>query len=266
MEIVYLITAFVFGICFGSFCNVIIYRMPLGKSINFPASHCPKCSHQLKFYHNIPLFSWVFLRGSCAFCKEKISIRYPLVEFFAGILAILAICICEFDLFKAVFLGLTLILLLTLSIIDFKFHAVPEIPLMATLVFGIAYAWQDEIMANFSLNSPLFMALVFAGGITIIKSFVSAWINRKNTGEIQESMGDADTIIIALIGAFFGGALGLVCIFLAAVLQLVLHLILKNKSQEAPFIPALSLGILICLVFRAEILNLINAYLQTMGI
>ena len=79
-------------------------------------------------------------------------------------------------------------------------------------------------------------------------------------------MGDADTIVIAAIGALFGGALGFVCIFLAAILQLILHLILKHKSAEAPFIPALSLAILICLVFENEFLSLINAYLESLGI
>lgn len=264
-EIVYLITAFIFGICFGSFCNVLIYRMPLGKSLNFPASHCPKCSHPLKFYHNVPIFSWIFLKGSCAFCKEKISIQYPLIEFFSGILAVLAMWISDFDVFKAVFLGLVLILLLSLSLIDFKYHAVPEIPLIAVYVFAIITLWDSDLKANFSLNSPLCMSLLFAGGITILKSFISAWMNRKNTGEIQEAMGDADTIVIAVIGAFFGGTLGLVCIFLSAILQIILHFILRNKSEEAPFIPALSLSILICLIFKEQILDLVHAYFRMAG-
>ncbi|WP_298784120.1 prepilin peptidase, partial [uncultured Campylobacter sp.] len=86
LVIFFAVFAFVFGICVGSFSNVLIYRLPRNESINFPASHCPKCSHKLNFYHNIPLFSWLFLGGKCAFCKQKINLIYPLVELASGLL------------------------------------------------------------------------------------------------------------------------------------------------------------------------------------
>ena len=70
----------VIGLVFGSFLNVLIARIPNDENVAFPASHCPKCKTPLKFYHNIPLFSWIFLGGKCAFCKEKISLQYPVVE------------------------------------------------------------------------------------------------------------------------------------------------------------------------------------------
>lgn len=266
MEIIYAITFFIFGICFGSFCNVIIYRLPRGESVNFPASHCPKCSHTLKFYHNIPLFSWIFLRGRCAFCNEKISARYPIVELCGGILFMLSLYFCEFKLVNSVFLAIALVLLLALSFIDFEFHAVPEIPLMAIYFCALFSTYNGDLKAFFASNSPLVNSLIFAGAIVILKSCVSAWMSRKNTGEIAEAMGDADTIVIATIGALFGGALGVVCVFLGGVLQLILHLILRKKSDEAPFIPALSLSILVCLIFESEINELIKIYLEFAGI
>ncbi len=73
MEDCNIIVVFLFGISIGSFLNVIIHRVPKEESIVFPASHCPKCNESLKWYHNIPLFSWIFLRGKCAFCKENKS-------------------------------------------------------------------------------------------------------------------------------------------------------------------------------------------------
>ena len=78
--------AFIVGVAIGSFLNVVILRVPKGESISFPASHCPKCNNKLKFYHNIPLLSWIFLGGKCAYCKEKISLQYPLIEFLTSII------------------------------------------------------------------------------------------------------------------------------------------------------------------------------------
>ena len=70
----------IFGLCLGSFYNVVILRSLNGENLAFPASKCPKCQTPLKPWHNIPVFSYIFLRGKCAFCKEKISIQYPLIE------------------------------------------------------------------------------------------------------------------------------------------------------------------------------------------
>jgi hypothetical protein len=73
-----------FGACVGSFLNVVIYRLPLGKSLSLPPSHCPKCSHPIRWYDNVPVFGWLMLRGKCRDCKELISVRYPLVESVCG--------------------------------------------------------------------------------------------------------------------------------------------------------------------------------------
>jgi leader peptidase (prepilin peptidase)/N-methyltransferase len=78
------IIVFIFGIMIGSFLNVVIYRIPNGESIVFPASKCQSCQTALKWYHNIPIFSWIALGGKCGFCKEKISAQYPIVELLTG--------------------------------------------------------------------------------------------------------------------------------------------------------------------------------------
>ena len=80
---------FIIGICLGSFYNVVILRSLSGESIVYPPSKCPKCGQRLKPWHNIPILSYIFLKGKCAFCKEKISIQYPLVEFVTGLLFLL---------------------------------------------------------------------------------------------------------------------------------------------------------------------------------
>ncbi len=266
MELFWIGTFFVFGLCVGSFCNVLIYRMPRGESINFPASHCPKCAHPLKFYHNIPLFSWAFLRGRCAFCGEKISVRYPLVELSGGALGALALWLADFELTKAAFLGLALLLLLSLSLIDFEFHAVPEIPLLCVYFLALAFKFESVSEFFMSANSPLVVSLVFAGGITMIKSIASAWINRNRGGETLDSMGDADTIVIAAIGAILGGLMGVACVFIAGILQIILHIIMRKNSEEAPFIPALSLSLLLCLVLEPQIRGVLDAYFELVSV
>ena len=81
-----LLFVFILGAAIGSFLNVVIIRTPRDESVSFPASHCMSCNTPLRIWHNIPIFSWLFLRGKCAFCGEKISMQYPLVEVLSGLI------------------------------------------------------------------------------------------------------------------------------------------------------------------------------------
>jgi len=90
MQIFIYFIIFVFGIVFGSFYNVLGYRLPKKESIVFPSSHCPSCNHKLKFLDLIPILSYVILKGRCRYCKKKISIIYPLIELITGLLFILS--------------------------------------------------------------------------------------------------------------------------------------------------------------------------------
>jgi len=87
MQILFEIYSFLFGLLIGSFLNVVIYRLPLKKDLVFTRSNCPVCGHQLKWYHNIPLLSFIFLKGKCAFCSTRIPWRYPLVELMTGLIS-----------------------------------------------------------------------------------------------------------------------------------------------------------------------------------
>lgn len=77
------------GACLGSFLNVVLYRVPRGESIVWPGSHCPKCKHEIRPWHNLPVAGWLLLRGRCYDCREAISIKYPLIELAVGMLAVL---------------------------------------------------------------------------------------------------------------------------------------------------------------------------------
>ena len=229
-----------FGVAIGSFLNVLILRIPKEENIAFPASHCLTCQSTLKWYHNIPLFSWLFLRGKCAFCKQPISMQYPLVELSTAI--IFGICAQEPALKDAILFSLIFSLLLALSIIDLRYKAVPDslsLPALLLVVFtgDILLSMQD--------------ALLYAGGFALLRIVISFAMKK-------EAMGEADIIIAAIIGASLGTPLGLIAIYLSAIISLPAFLIVAKKGFELPFIPFLTLGLWITYLFDETFLFLIG--------
>ena len=222
-----------FGLLIGSFLNVLIIRIPKGESVVFPSSHCVHCGKNLKWYHNIPLFSWIFLRGQCAFCKGKISIQYPIIEFLSAIIFFLCY-IKNQDLLFSMISGGVFALLLALSVIDLRYKEVPDSLNLIALTLSIAT--NQNIIENFQ------NALLFAGGFTLLRFYVSYIIKK-------EAMGEADIMIAGIIGAMIGVKLGLVAIFLSAVLALPAFLIAGKKNYELPFIPFLALALFIVYIF-----------------
>jgi len=117
--------AFILGILIGSFLNVVILRIPKDESVVFGASHCTSCGEGLKAWHNIPLFSWIFLRGKCSYCKTKISIQYPIIELLSGLIFLLIAIKYGLSL-PVLFIVLSFFMLLALSAIDLKYKMVPD--------------------------------------------------------------------------------------------------------------------------------------------
>lgn len=241
---------FILGALIGSFLNVLIIRIPKDENVAFPASHCIKCNTPLKPWHNIPIFSWLFLKGKCAFCNEKISAQYPLVEFISALI------------FTAVFIkmGISLptlgiavafLMLLTLSIIDFYHKMVPDSLNLLALTLAIASAYSLGMALEHAVN-----ALLFAGGFSLLRFYISYIIK-------QEAMGEADIIIAATMGALLGVKLTLVAIFFSAVLALPAMMMLRNETDESkqvPFIPFLAMATWIVYIFDTPIMS----YLERM--
>ena len=232
----------ILGLCIGSFLNVVIIRLPKSQSVVMPASHCPKCKTPLHWYHNIPLLSWVFLRGKCSTCKNAISIQYPLIEASCGALFFYFATVLEP--ISAIAVGLTFSCLLALSLIDFRYKAVPDLLSLPTLLFALLSRPGLESIQD---------ALLFAGGFALLRILVSAWKKR-------EAMGEADIIIAAIIGAMLGGTLGLVAIYLSAIFALIGFVLVRKKDFELPFIPFLSLGLFWTYIFQEPLLKLVGAY------
>jgi leader peptidase (prepilin peptidase)/N-methyltransferase len=221
---------FLIGLAIGSFLNVLIYRVPLQKNIAYPASHCPMCGHKLKWRHNIPLFSWIFLNKKCAFCKQEISPVYPLVEFISGLLFVVMYLKLGLS-FNLLGASLAFSMLLALSVIDFKYFAIPDSLNLAAIGFALMQV---------GFIGAFYDALLLAGGFALLRFLLSYLIKK-------EAMGEGDIMIGATMGALLGLPNALFAIFLSALLALLPSIIAKDN--KVPFVPFLALATLIVYLF-----------------
>ena len=143
-KILFSCTSIFFGLIFGSFLNVVIYRLPNNQSVLTPRSFCPKCNKKLSWHENIPIYSWIKLKGRCSYCDTAISIKYPLTELATGILFFLSFNVIPKDIYfenfaLSLFFSWSLVLiLLSLSIIDYEFLWIPNSIIMIGFLFGLA--------------------------------------------------------------------------------------------------------------------------------
>ena len=232
-DILLTIFIFTFGIIMGSFLNVLIYRIPNNENIAFPASKCQSCQTELKWYHNVPIFSWLFLRGKCAFCKESIAMQYPLIEFLTGIIAVLLFLKLGLVWYLP-FVFLTFFLLLGLVMIDFKYMAVPD----SLNLLALAVA----IVGPNALDS-LQYALMAAGGLALLRYYLSYFLNK-------EAMGEGDIIVAGTMGALLGFPLFFYALFLSAILAMIPSLLAKDKA--VPFVPFLAIATFIAYLLDSQ--------------
>lgn len=240
---------FVTGLSIGSFLNVVILRTLSEESIVFPASKCPKCQTPLKWWHNIPVFSYIFLRGKCAFCKEPISIQYPIIELLTGI--IFTLLFMKFGLsFDTLFAWIFSTLLIVIAGTDMKEKVVYDVHTYTLIGFGLLYALIVTGTALFQvhaagtplefskyilLNNPLTMSIFGALlGAAILEIFARAGYLIAGT----RAFGEGDTFIAAGLGAMFGWRTLLVVLALSVIVQVVLFLpifirdLVKNKDWK----------------------------------
>ncbi|HEY0794728.1 MAG TPA: prepilin peptidase, partial [Acidisarcina sp.] len=222
---------------FGSFLNVCISRLPAGESVVRPPSRCPQCRHEISAIDNIPLLSWLLLRGRCRACNSRISLRYPAVEVVTAALFLLCFFTFGFSLIGA---GAAVLcfLLVGLAMMDAETMLLPDAFTVPGIVLGIIYAgmtgWTREpITAPFHLvDSPrtsavLMSALtgVAAAAFILLIRWIY-WLVRR-----QEGMGLGDVKLMALIGAWFGPAETFLVFFLAVVCGAIYGLVLIALSR-----------------------------------
>lgn len=218
-----LIAIFVFitGACIGSFLNVVALRGLSNESIIFPPSKCPKCNNRLNWYTNIPVISYCFLMGKCQFCKEHISLQYPIVELLNAILYTL--CFLNFGYtLKTLFLLPLISLFIVIAITDFKESVVIDIHTYIIMALGLIYSLFPQTEITFISS-----IIGLAAGFIIFEALARLGCIIAGT----RAFGEGDTLIAMGIGAFFGWKMLVITIFMSIIIQSLLTLpILFQKS------------------------------------
>ena len=206
--------AFIIGACIGSFLNVCIVRWPQERSVLRPRSRCPKCGNQLAWFENVPIVSWVALRGRCRCCDEGISVMYPIVELIVGIGWLLAVQAFGPS-FTALRIAVFGTVLLGVAMTDAKHYLIPDGFTLFGLIFALATAviafFRGETLIFASPYDALVGACTGAGMIAIV-----GWLGEVVTK--REAMGLGDVTLMAFVGAAVGPTRALVTIFLGATL------------------------------------------------
>jgi len=244
MFILYILV-FVFGLIIGSFLNVVIYRFPRNESIVYPPSHCTNCKSELKPYDLVPIVSYIFLRGRCRYCGNRISIRYPIVELLTGFIYLILFIYFGISI-KSLLYAFLASLLIVITFIDMEHKIIPNKVILIGLIAGAAFR---VLMFNYGLWDYI-VGFLIGGGVLLLISLLSG-------GE----MGGGDIKLMAMIGLFIGWKLTISTLFLAVVLGAIggIAMILfkiKTRKDYIPFGPYISIACLISILYGYDLLNM----------
>lgn len=239
----------IYGLIIGSFLNVCIYRIPRGESIAWPGSHCPTCNHSLSWYDNIPLFSYLVLKGKCRYCKAHISAQYPVVESLNALLYIIMYLRYGFGV-DFIFYSLMSSVLLAIIFIDFKEMIIPDSLVLSIVVFTIIYKIVNYFVYGLSLD--LFgsiLGMLIAGGLFLTIVLLS-----------RGGMGGGDVTLIGALGFVLGVKYILLNIFLSFILGAIISVFLlaakiKTRKDPIPFGPFIALGFFMTSLVGQSIIN-----------
>lgn len=242
LEIFLYIVVFIYGLLIGSFLNVLIYRIPKKENIAVVRSHCMKCNYQLKWYDLVPLFSWLFLRGKCRKCGEKISVQYPLIEATNGLLYLLVFY--KFGLsIESLLYCLLFSALLALSVIDFRTYEIPVGFNYFILILGLVRLvtdygnWSNYVIGFLAISTFLFLIIIVSKG---------------------RAMGGGDMKLMATCGLLIGWKLIVLAFLLGCILGSIIHIIRMRVSGEDHVLamgPYLSMGVALAVLFGNQWIN-----------
>ena len=225
----------ILGAAFGSFFNVCIYRIPRRESIVFPGSHCFQCNTKIKPADNIPILSYLFLKGKCRDCGFKIPIQYLLVEFLTPILFVLLYISSGFSINLVFFKYIIFISAgLIIFFIDYNQQIIPDVISLPLIIIGIAVSFLPAIDITWksALCGAVFSFVVF---------LVTAYVFKLFTG--KENLGGGDIKLMTAIGSFIGIAGTIFTIFFSSVIALIILILIgHDRRKEFPFGPFLILG------------------------
>ncbi|MGC8966367.1 MAG: prepilin peptidase [Caldimicrobium sp.] len=252
-----LIFIILLGLSFGSFLNVVIYRLPRGESLLVPSSHCPKCRKPLKWYHNIPILSYLFLRGRCAYCGEKISLQYPLVELLTSAL-LLSLYVKYKPLYGWLsfgFLSFFVLILIAVFFIDLKHKEIPDLLTFSLILAGWLFSLTGKNPLGLTLKESLISSFSGMGLLFFINEVYYLFTKRDGIG-----MGDFK--LMGGLGAYLGYQSFYNLLLFASLIGVISFVVYQIYSKfikkasfssedplkrEIPFGPLLSLSALIYL-------------------
>lgn len=230
---------FIIGTIIGSFLNVCIYRIPREESIVFPPSHCTSCGTPLRWYNLIPVLSYIYQRGKCCYCGEKISLQYPLIELLNGFIYLIMYYSFGFSI-DFIFYSIIFSILIVISFIDIKFQIIPDSLNIILLILSIMYKTLQHTLYGISpniINSSL--GLIISGGIFLLIAILS-----------KGGMGGGDIKLIGVLGFILGIKFSLLNIFLSFILGAIISIFLllfkiKGRKDPIPFGPFICIAFMI---------------------
>lgn len=236
----------ILGLLIGSFLNVCIYRIPRGESIAFPPSHCTNCDNKIMWYDLIPVLSYIFLRGKCRHCKEKISIRYPIIELITGVL--FGALYIEYGLGFSLIKFLVLVcLIIVIGMIDLDTTDIYLSTTLTGIIIGCVF-----IAFNWYTGSEV---LTYVYGGLIGGGVIAAIIL------LTHGMGWGDFELCLLIGLYLGFKLTIVMLFFSFIIGGLMGVLLiaakkKTRKDYIPFGPSIALSCIFVMLFGEKILSL----------
>lgn len=239
-----------FGLAIGSFLNVVIYRLPRNTMLKKSRSACPDCGIQLKWYHNIPLISYLFLLGKCAFCKKAISLRYPIVELSNAIFYLYFYLTFGLT-YNFIIFSILSSMLLVIIFIDYDHQIIPDSITLPGMVLGLGVSFLPEGLGI--VNSLI--GLLAGGGSLYLIALLGDWLFKK------ESMGGGDIKMAGMLGAFVGWQKVLLIFLSSAVIGLVVSVVILFISEKfrqervIPFGPFLAIAAFLAIIYGDNIIN-----------
>ena len=247
-EIITGMIVFLLGLVIGSFSNVCIYRLPRNESLVRPGSHCPQCSKPIPFYDNIPIISYLLLKGKCRYCGQSIPPQYPIVELATGLFYLALYLFYGLQPIAIVYM-LLCTLLIIISFIDLRERIIPDVLSVPFIIIGFAFSF---FLRNINPLDSL-LGILAGGGSLLLIAIVGSKLFKK------EAMGGGDIKLAAMLGAFLGWQLTLLSLFLGffvgSVIGVLIMVTSKNKNDVIPFGPFIALGAMISMFWGQAILH-----------
>lgn len=243
------VTAFIFGAVVGSFLNVCICRMPNNESIVSPPSHCPRCGYRIRWYDNIPLFSYILLQGKCRGCRTRISPQYPLVELLNGLLTLALFMRFGPSLtFLALFLFCSALVVVTF--IDLAHQIIPDEISLPGIVIGFLFS----LVLPWQVWWSSLLGIILGGGSLLLVAYAYYWL----TG--NDGMGGGDIKLLAMMGAFLGWKsvpfIILASSLVGSVAGISIMLFQRKDSKLAiPFGPYLAAGAVLYIFYGRQLIQ-----------